>query len=417
MRTTRQAGDLSFPECARPDCERTRPSFYSSASGAEGSQAACASTHARTRTMISEAQHSRYDTAASRWAGVGPYYAMFPVSFAIEAVKEYTKPGDCVFDPFAGRATSLFAAASEGRFGLGIEINPVGWVYGKAKLQTAERDDVEQRIRWLGKRARNYRTVAKRLPLFFDFCFCPEVKEFLLAARDLLDWRRTKVDWTTMALLLIDLHGKRENALSNQMRQTKAMSPHYAIRWWKERNLESPDRDPVEFMLKKVQWRYAKGCLASGSGQIYLGDCQSILTRWKNRPPKIKANLLLTSPPYHGVTNYFYDQWLRLWLLGGPEKPYNFSEPCKRKFENKKQYSEMLCHVFAKSKSLLKRNAVVFVRTDARQFTKEATIKALETTFPRKKLRSERFSLPNFSQTALFDSDLESKGEIDFVMW
>ncbi|MCJ7545598.1 MAG: site-specific DNA-methyltransferase [Deltaproteobacteria bacterium] len=367
--------------------------------------------------MIGETQHSRYGTAASRWAGVGPYYAMFPVSFAIEAVKEYTKSGDCVFDPFAGRATSLFAAASEGRFGLGIEINPVGWVYGKAKLQTAERGDVEERIRWLGHRSKNYRTAARKLPKFFQSCFCPEVQEFLLAARDSLDWRRKKADWTTMALLMIDLHGKKENSFSNQMRQTKAMSPQYAIGWWKERSLEPPERNPVEFVLKKVEWRYAKGRLDSGSGHIYLGDCQSILNRWKNRPPKMRANLLLTSPPYHGVANYFYDQWLRLWLLGGPEKPHSSGEPCKRKFENKKHYADMLCHVFAKSKSLLKRDAVVFVRTDARQFTREATIKALESAFPRKKLRSACFSLPDFSQTALFDSELESKGEIDFVMW
>lgn len=367
--------------------------------------------------MTVETQQSRYGTAASRWAGVGPYYAMFPVSFAIAAVKEYTKPGDCVFDPFAGRATSLFAAASEGRLGLGIEINPVGWVYGKAKLQTAEREKVEDRIRWLGMKAKNYRAAAKNLPQFFGSCFCSEVQEFLLAARDLLEWRRRKTDWTTMALLMIDLHGKRDNALSNQMRQTKAMSPQYAIEWWKDRELEPPEREPVEFMLKKVKWRYAKGRLDSGSGMIYLGDCQTVLSRWENQPSETKAKLLLTSPPYFGVTNYFYDQWLRLWLLGGPERPQSPGDLCKRKFENKQHYVGMLQRVFAKARPLLKRNAVVHVRTDARQFTREATIEALESAFPRKKLRSENHSLPSFTQTALFDSELEIKGEIDFVMW
>ena len=365
--------------------------------------------------MKGEAEQSRYGTAASRWAGVGPYYAMFPVSFATAAVKEYTKPGDCVFDPFAGRATSLFAAASEGRFGLGIEINPVGWVYGKAKLQTADRESVEQRIRWLGKKAEHYRADANRLPQFFQSCFRPKVQRFLLAARASLDWRRKKTDWTTMALLMVDLHGKRENSLSNQMRQTKAMSPQYAIDWWKERDLEPPKRDPVAFMLKKIAWRYAKGRLDSGSGHVYLGDSQSILTRWKYHPPK--AKLLLTSPPYYGVTNYFYDQWLRLWLLGGPERPQSPGESCKRKFENKNHYVSMLRGVFAKSKPLLKRGAVVYVRTDARQFTREATIEALETAFPHKKLREELRSFPDFTQTALFDSQAETKAEIDFVMW
>ncbi len=367
--------------------------------------------------MKRETQYCRYGTAVGRWAGVGPYYAMFPISFATTAVKEYTKSNDYVFDPFAGRATSLFAAASEGRYGLGIEINPVGWVYGKAKLQTAEREDVEEQIRWLGYRSKNYRAIAKELPEFFHLCFCPEVQKFLLATRDLLDWRRKKADWTTMALIMIELHGKRENSLSNQMRQTKAMSPQYAIRWWKERNLKPPERDPVEFMLKKVEWRYAKGRLNSGSGHIYLGDCQSILNRWKNNPPQIKASLLLTSPPYYGVTNYFYDQWLRLWLLGGPEKPYILNEPCKRKFEGKEHYIHMLCRVFKNSTLHLKHDAVVFIRTDSRQFTREATIEALESAFPSKRLRIEKYSLPDFTQTSLFDPGLESKGEIDFVMW
>jgi DNA methylase len=367
--------------------------------------------------MTTPAQTSRFGTAASRWAGVGPYYAMFPVDFAIGVVKEYTLKGHCVFDPFAGRGTALFAAASEGRVGLGIEINPVGWVYGKAKLQTANKESVENRIRWLGTKANRYRETAKKLPQFFDHCFSSEVKNFLLAARNLLDWRREKTDWTTMALLMIDLHGKRESAFSNQMRQTKAMSPQYAIEWWTERELAPPDREPVEFMLKKVNWRYAKGRLDSGSGHIYLGDCQSKLNIWKNKPPERRAKLLLTSPPYCGVTNYFYDQWLRLWLLGGPEQPCCISNSCKGRFQNKTHYTSMLRNVFNKSKAVLSRNAVVYVRTDARKFTREATLEALETAFPQKKLRIQSHSLPDFTQTTLFDSESETKGEIDFVMW
>lgn len=367
--------------------------------------------------MPVEDQATHYGTAASRWAGVGPYFAMFPVSFAAAAVKEYTMPGDCVFDPFAGRATSLFAAASEGRVGLGIEINPVGWVYGKAKLQTATQEQVEARIFWLDHQAKNYRDAAKRLPQFFHSCFCPDVQLFLLAARDLLDWRRKKADWTTMALLMIDLHGKRENALSNQMRQTKALSPQYAVNWWKERDLEPPTIDPVEFTLKKVMWRYAKGCPEATSGHIYLGDSQSVLSRWARQPLKMNARLLLTSPPYYGVTNYFYDQWLRLWLLGGPEKPRSSRDSCKRKFENKQYYVCMLRHVFVRSKPFLKRNAVVQVRTDARQFTREATIEALETAFPDKRLRGETHSLPDFTQTGLFNSGLMTSAEVDIVMW
>jgi hypothetical protein len=359
----------------------------------------------------------KYNSAASRWAGVGPYYAMFPTTFAAEVVKEYTKRGETVLDPFAGRATSLFAAASEDRVGVGIEINPVGWVYGKAKLQTAKRLAVEKRIQSIAKKAPSYRAEAAKLPDFFDWCFCPRVREYLVAARDLLRWRRRKTDWTTMALLMVDLHGKRQNSLSNQMRQTKAMSPQYAIRWWKKRGLRPPEIDPVEFMLKKIAWRYKKGRLSGNKSRIYLGDSRAQLKTLAHRSNGNGAKLLFTSPPYHGVTNYFYDQWLRLWLLGGPAEPRSAGNACKRKFDNKQEYMNLLQTILTDSKPLLARSAVIYVRTDTRKFTYEATIEALERAFPRKKLRNENRSRPVFTQTLLFDSEIKSQGEVDLVMW
>jgi hypothetical protein len=370
--------------------------------------------------MNVEATKGKYDTAASRWAGVGPYYAMFPTAFATEVVKEYTKPGQTVLDPFAGRATSLFAAASEDRFGIGVEINPVGWVYGKAKLQTARKADVENKLRWIEKKAASYKAEATTLPEFFDWCFCSRAKEYLVAARELLDWRRSKVDWTTMALLMVDLHGKRQSSLSNQMRQTKALSPQYAIRWWKDRGLRPPERDPVEFMLKKIEWRYRKGrFLGNGDkrNRLYLGDSREQLRSLARRSPGGTAKLLFTSPPYHGVTNYFYDQWLRLWLLGGTAEPRSVGNKHKRKFDNKLDYVDMLQAIFADSKRLLSHDAVVYVRTDAREFTYESTLEALERTFPTKKLRAEKRSSPTTTQTALFDSEVRSRAEVDLVMW
>jgi hypothetical protein len=80
-----------------------------------------------------------------------------------------------------------------------------------------------------------YRHANEELPEFFKLRFAPRVRRFLLAVREHLDWRRNKTDRTTMALLLVHLHGKRADSLSNQLQQTKSMSPDYAIRWWKER--------------------------------------------------------------------------------------------------------------------------------------------------------------------------------------
>ena len=64
-------------------------------------------------------------TAIGRWSGLGPYYAMFPKEFAFKVVENYSKPGDAIIDPFAGRASRVYAAAAMERSGVGIEINPV----------------------------------------------------------------------------------------------------------------------------------------------------------------------------------------------------------------------------------------------------------------------------------------------------
>ena len=185
-----------------------------------------------------------YESAAQRWAGVGPYYAMFPIEFSDRVVRRYTSVGDTVLDPFAGRGTAVFSAAHQGRRGVGIEINPVGWVYGKTKLRPATRTRVERRLRELGEAAADYDADARELPSFFKGCFSLQVRGFLLAARDQLDWKMSRVDRTVAALLLVYLHGKRGQALSNQMRQTKSMAPDYAVRWWRSRGLRPPQIDP-----------------------------------------------------------------------------------------------------------------------------------------------------------------------------
>src|SRR5690606_39172961 len=105
-------------------------------------------------------------------------------------------------------------------------------------------------------------------------CFCNHVLRFLLAARRELDWKRRKVDRTLMSIILVNLHGKLGEGLSNQMRQTKAMSPQYSLNWWKENGFAIPPSiDPLEFLSEKIDWRYKKGIpIPAGECRALLGD-------------------------------------------------------------------------------------------------------------------------------------------------
>lgn len=337
---------------------------------------------------------------------------MIPTPYVIKQINRFTSPGDTVFDPFCGRGTIPFVAAALGRSYFGIEIFPVGWIYSATKCDPVTETRIVKRLT----------DVAKAEPCsvesseFFRRAYAPQILNFLCAARENLDWKNNRVDRTLMALILICLHDKEGAGLSNQMRQTKAMHPDYSVRWWKRHNkLTPPDLDPVKMLKAKIRWRYEKGFVSAGStGGIYLGDCTRVIPV----APRIeKVKLLFTSPPYCGVTNYFVDQWLRNWMLGGPPRPSLNNHENMKRFRNKEDYRSLLERTFALAAGRLRPDAVILVRTDAREYTLQVTKEVLRKTFPSKRLVARVCPLRDrLSQTALFGDMQEKPGEVDLCL-
>ena len=362
-----------------------------------------------------------YATANARWAGIGPYYAMFPLSFVDEVVQKYTCPGDTILDPFAGRASSVFAGAALGRPSIGIEINPVGWVYGQTKLHPASKGRVLARLHEIGALAK---TLPPRtgdgLPEFFRWCFARSSLRFLLTARTYLDWRRSNVDRTLMTLILIDLHGGRTRSFSNQMRQSRAMEPAYSIRWWRAHRQRPPLIAPVEFMEKKIEWRYAKGTPDLVYGEVLLGDSSRLLQKVEKQLTAGKIapfQLLLTSPPYIGISDYYRDQWLRLWMLGGAPSYARCGEDHKSDFGCKPAYTTLLRSVFEQAAELMKSKGVVYVRTDARQETFAITRQVLYESFPHWRQKIIARPYHQQTQTVLYGDKSPKPGEKDIILY
>ena len=359
-----------------------------------------------------------YGSAAGRWAGVGPYYAMFPTGFADRVIERFTARGEIVVDPFAGRGTAVFSAATRGRPAIGIEINPVGWLYARAKLWPGPKDRVLRRFEELARKASRYRRAAEALPTFFHRCFHPEVLPFVVAARHELQWRAGWTDATAMALILVYLHGKRDASFSNQMRQTKAMSPGYAVRWWRSNGFAPPKVEPLSFLSRRLDWRYEKGVPGVAPSHIYLGDCAVRLSELCRRWPYEgrRARLLFTSPPYLGLTNYFYDQWLRLWLLGGPPNANRIGGVHRGKFEGRVAYEALLTKVFKAARRVLRRDGVVYVRTDRRRATYRITRTVLRASFPGMRMRRRVRPFRGPTQTRLFGDTSPKAGEVDLIL-
>jgi len=351
----------------------------------------------------------KYSTAAGRWAGFGPYYAMFPVKFAMEVVESMSPKGGYVLDPFCGRGTAPFVAQATDRAAVGVDINPAAWVFAKSK--TAPEKDTRKLKRRLFDVVRAVRAKDKMAENEFQkWAWSADVLGFLNAARRILNWRENVTDRTLMAFVLSHVHAKLGDGLSNQMPKARALGPDYSVRWWQSRNMQPPLVQPGDYLRRRIDWRYLHGVVDNHpSAEIILGAAEEEICDCGSN----KFDLLFTSPPYLGVTKYRHDSWIRLWLLKeGPALPDWKADPAS----GKEAYKKMLNSVFAAAARLLKSHGVVWVRTDARRTTQVTTENALHLHWPGRKLYVRSDSANYRTQTSHFGDYSKKPGEVDYLI-
>ncbi len=328
------------------------------------------------------------NTAAHRWYGLGRYFAMFPPAFAYAAVKGLTQLGEPVLDPFCGRGNGPFTATVLGRPSVGIDVNPVGWLFTTAKLQPAR--DPEHVISRLGEIAKAQRPRDRRSRNRFEtMAWAPSVRAFLRTARRELDWQHSELDRTLMAFIALHMQDKVGDGLSNALWPSIACSPQYAVQWWTKHGLlHPPDVDPVQLLSAKIRRRYEYGIPDQAAGTALLADAREALPR----QTRLNAGLLLTSPPYCGVTDYWNDHWIRLWILG-----YPFRKDWKRtaRYANTTAYEDLITEVFRESRRHLVKGAAVLVRSDQRRQTAKMCIEALNRVWPRRQMFIRQTTAPH----------------------
>ena len=351
----------------------------------------------------------RRNTAAGRWYGFGRYYAMFPQPFIHDAVINLTKPEETVLDPFCGRGNGPFAATVLGRCALGIDVNPIAWLFAAAKLQPAPTpEQVTARLSEISKARRP--SDERSHSRFETMVWAPAVRALLKAARRELDWRDSIVDRTLMAFVTLHMQDKQGGGLSNVMSPTIAYSPTYAVKWWTEKGfLRPPEVEPVAMLEDKIRRRYQYGVPAQASGTVLLGDSRQEL----HQQEFANATLLVTSPPYCGVTDYWNDHWIRLWMLGYPFRK-NWKKSAR--FSNQKEYQDLVTCVFQESKKHLKKGASILVRSDQRRSTAEMCVTAMRLVWPRRQLLVRSTTAPYAGVSNQHGRGGQKAKEIDLLM-
>ena len=167
-----------------------------------------------------------------------------------------------------------------------------------------------------------------------------------------------------MGIMLGALHGPigglTQSYFSNQCPRTYAPKPNYAVRFWSKRRLRPPKVNVLAVIEARANGDYGPS-LPKVPGKVSLGDSRSLRT--------VKAALgtskadwgSITSPPYYGLRTYVADQWLRSWLLGGPDE-VDYDAGSQLKHSNPAVFASQLRAVWQNVSAVVSRDARMVIR-------------------------------------------------------
>ena len=259
----------------------------------------------------------RWRRAPRRWGhplhSLCSYFAMFPPQVPHVFIRWLTKPGDVVYDPFAGRGTTPMEACRMGRVGMGSDANPLAHLLTAGKVDAPTTDEARARLRVL--RERCVPQCPRSAPADIQMLYSDRVLGRLIWLREALTVGR-RDDRFLMALLVGVMHanyrpGGPARGLSISMPNTFSMSAGYVRRYIEEHRLVPPDVDVFDLLDRKLDRMHLPEAAAT-RGTAWQQDARNpVAATLRDRP----AKLVFTSPPYLSVIKYGKYNWVRLWML------------------------------------------------------------------------------------------------------
>lgn len=252
---------------------------------------------------------------------VCPYYTMFPLEFPLTILKQVPSHS-IVFDPFCGRGTTNYAAQTLGIASYGHDSSPIAVAIAKAKLAVTDSAEV---LALMNSLLDGGQPTSVPQGEFWEWAFHAETLKDLCKLREGL-MGLPEIDASIMlrAILMGCLHGplsqdpESPSYFSNQMPRTFASKPDYSVLYWRQRKLKPRFVDVRTPIKKKVA--LVLGHPIEGRSNITNIRCVDSRDYGEYHTIKQPINLVISSPPYYGMRTYVQDQWLRHWLIGGPER-------------------------------------------------------------------------------------------------
>ena len=221
----------------------------------------------------------------------------------------FTRKGDTVYDPFAGRGTTPIEAALMGRNVVSNDVNPLSIILTKPRLNIPTIGEIEKRLDEI-----EFESFEADIDLSMFFHKKTEY-ELISLKNQLLD---TKVDNWIRMVSTNRLTGHSAGFFSGYtLPPNQAASQKSQIAINEKLELVPPYKNTKEIIFKKSK-SLLRNINAKLSNKLEAISSSSIFSSLDSRETSHIAdnsiNLTVTSPPFLNIVKYAKDNWLRCWF-------------------------------------------------------------------------------------------------------
>jgi DNA modification methylase len=234
------------------------------------------------------------------------YPARFSPEFANSAIKSFSNPGDIVLDPYMGGGTTIVEAIALGRRAYGSDLNPLAVFVTRAKTTFLNDRESEEVIFWIERLCEkmSFRSLRSRLESIIDD---PKVFNLTLP--------HTRPIKKAIAAALFEI-SKIDNEHVNTFVRCILLR---AAQWALDGRITAPALENIRRKLPILAIEMLNGLedlreksyahnLLKPKCVILESNAASLDYKKPFCSGKVKADLVVTSPPYPGV-HVLYHRW------------------------------------------------------------------------------------------------------------
>ena len=245
------------------------------------------------------------------------YRACFKPQLPQFFIDRFSSEGDLVYDPFAGRGTTVVEAALLGRRVASNDVNPLSAYFTRPRLEFPTLEEIESRLSLIPRKIKTPSDLD--LEMFYESRTLSEIVALKMYLRDQeLDGKSNSADRWIRMVATNRLTGHSPGFFSvYSMPPNQAVSQLSQKRINAKRNQIPTYRDTHSLILKKSK-QLQKGMTSLDVNNLQrAAETAMFLNSDASTTPELDdgcVQLTVTSPPFLDVVQYSEDNWLRGWF-------------------------------------------------------------------------------------------------------